>query len=327
MLSVHRSVLLGTVLFAFAGPAFANDILGRPEYAPLGLTRTVGYHDHARKDGTWSIEANSSAHERSGYASEMALYRAAEVATQQGHPYFQLLRSEGLIGTGMMNRGSESVSLVVRFVDTDARPIDCLQRGRHPGECYTAAVAKVLARLEPRIRDASWKRDLPQFERDTAPVDDHSGIHRVSTLFRFDVTERGTVENCSLAETNAPAELNASACRIFTTAAHFKSSADASGKPIRSNRTMRVTWQQSDLGGPTTMIPLPDETAGHAASPVATAAAPTTNAMLVASTAGSAPSIDKRKPIAPIPARPAAARSSRRTPPPNDTVEVPFETQ
>ena len=320
--------LAALALIGMADAAAANDLLGRPEYAPSGITRAVGYHDHARSDGTWSVEAMSSARERSGYASDMALYRAAEVATQQGHPFFQILRSEGSVGTGALNRGGENVSLIVRFADSDAAPADCMQRGRSPAPCYTAEAAKVVARLEPRIRNASWRLDNPEaMQEDTSSILDHSGLTRFSTTFRFDVSDRNTIENCTVAQSDAPADLNARACRIFTAMAHYKASRDAGNNPIRSTRTARVLWQRSDLGGATTMVRLPDnpfdevtaETHLTAPAPRALPSAPPPE--LVKTAQESPPA----RPAVPAGARPQAPSSSaHQAAAHDDTVIVPL---
>jgi len=271
---MFAKILITLAMIGSAGAACANDLFGRPEYGPSGITRAVGYHDHARTDGTWSIETRSSSMQRSGYAMDMALYRAAEVATQQGHRFIQLLRSEATIGTGTLNRGAETVSLIVRFADMDAPPADCLQRGRHPGTCYTAEAAKILSRLEPRVRNASWRLDTAEALQDAQPVSDHSGLQRFVTIFRFDVTERGKVENCSLAQSDAPADVNAGACRMFLIVAHVKAAHDDAGNPIRSTRTARVIWQRSDLGGVTTMIRMPEDGSGGATVTASAAADP-----------------------------------------------------
>lgn len=322
--------LLAVALIGMAHAAGANDILGRPEYAPSGITRTVGYHDHARQDGTWSVEATSSGRERSGYASEMALYRSAEVANRQGHRFFQILRSEGTIGTGTMNRGVENVSLIVRFADSDAAPPDCMQRGRSPATCYTADVAKVMARLEPRIRDARARFDTAAAMRgDTSPILDHSGLVRFSTTFRFDVSERNAIENCTVAQSDAPPDLNVTACRIFTAMTHDQASRDETGNLVRSTRTARVLWQQSDLGGIISMVRLPDDPSGEVTASIRVTAPPPR-----ALPATPPPALVKAAQELPSPSRSVTPAGAKPSPPVSsahkaaahdDTVIVPLE--
>lgn len=327
--------LVAFAAIGMAHAACANDIFGRPEYGPSGMTRAVGYHDHTREDGTWAIETRSSSMQRSGYAGDMALYRAAEVATQQGHRFFQLLRSEGTIGTGMMNRGAETVSLIVRFADTDAPPADCLQRGRHPGTCYTAEASKILSRLEPRIRNATWRLDNVGVQTDTQSISDHSGLVRFSTLVRFDVTERGKIENCTVVESDGPADFNAGACQSFLWLARFNARRSNVGEPIRSTRTARVTWQQSDLGGPISLISSTEIEPGQGTASAAPATAPVSRTLAEA-TAPAPPAAPRLARGAPAPGRastPSRAKARAKAPTSSmsraaaqdDTVVVPLD--
>ena len=140
------------LLLAVPAAAPARLIPEKRTYRPLDLFDN-GYKDSIQKDGTWRIVANSRPMDGPGFAWDMALYRAAELARQSGHPYFQIFDSHGAIGTGLYVRGREMVRIVVRGSDSAAAPADC--RVKDKQSCITHETAEILARIGPTLRMGS----------------------------------------------------------------------------------------------------------------------------------------------------------------------------
>jgi protein TonB len=64
------------------------------------------------------------------------------------------------------------------------------------------------------------------------------------TLIRFDVTEEGRVENCSVVESSGRTELDAKACDLVRTGSYAP--ALKRGKAVRSTKTTRVRWEVTE---------------------------------------------------------------------------------
>jgi hypothetical protein len=95
-----------------------------------------GFKHSVEKDGTWRIVAEY--HTRDPLiALDVALYRAAELAREQGKRYVQVLNGYGTSGYGVANAFVYAVGS-----DSPAAPTSCKAK-----RCYTADVAKVLESL------------------------------------------------------------------------------------------------------------------------------------------------------------------------------------
>lgn len=261
---LRQVVAVGFLLFS--EPALANDIFGRPEYGPLTVLRAIGYHDHKRSDGMVDVNAHTYPSRRPlGFAMRMALYRAAELAQADGHPYFQVLRSQASIGTGTINRDQEDAGLLVRFADTSAPPPDCRQPRKSTTGCSTLAVHATLAQFAEEMGKAPpppLPVDVPPtiFVGNTGP-----NVHEAVSEISFLVDIHGQASGCRIERSDAPHELSNSACAIVMTKGPYKVSVSADGKMLEMQHRIRFVWRI-----PTSV----DRLAPSAATPSAPAAAP-----------------------------------------------------
>jgi hypothetical protein len=118
-------------------PALASDA---PYYEPMKrwslFGYEVGYKDDLQTDGSYRIVASV----RSRQAIDMAVYRAAELASQLGYSHVEML---GASESAMP--GYTSATLCVRPTRSAAAPLTC--RSKRPHTCYTADVRQVLRTL------------------------------------------------------------------------------------------------------------------------------------------------------------------------------------
>ncbi len=134
MRGMTRAALIAALA---AGSASAREP-GR--YGPIGgLFSGSGFDHKVRADGSWVVDASSRAADGPGFALNMAMYRAAELAHEQGFAYVQFLS-----GSASERRltHSESARVVVRPSHSPAAPTGC-----KPGRCYTADVAHLMRLL------------------------------------------------------------------------------------------------------------------------------------------------------------------------------------
>jgi hypothetical protein len=138
METIMRS-LLCLLLLVVAQPAFAGDSDG-PYYGPMKRWHGVGFkfdfEDGFDKDGSWRVDAAT----RTGDAVDMAMYRTAERAREQGYPYVQLLG-----GRASRAPGIQSATVHARPSRSPAPPQDC--PSKKSGTCYTADVSVLLRTL------------------------------------------------------------------------------------------------------------------------------------------------------------------------------------
>jgi len=130
---MYRVVAILAIL-ATATPAAARDYI--PTYAPKHGLMGEGFKHSVEKDGTWRIVTEY--HTRDPLiALDVALYRAAELAREQGKRYVQVLNGYAMGGYGSSNGFVYAVGS-----DSPAAPASCKAK-----RCYTADVAKVLEAL------------------------------------------------------------------------------------------------------------------------------------------------------------------------------------
>lgn len=131
-----KRVLLYLVMLTAPGSAWATE--EAPYYGPSkhwrGIGYKIGYDDHDERDGSWRIEAGVRGH---GEAIDMAMYRAAERARDEGYRYIFFLG-----GQAWTAPGSKSATVYARPSHEAVAPTDC--RSKRAGTCYTADVAEVL---------------------------------------------------------------------------------------------------------------------------------------------------------------------------------------
>lgn len=115
-------------------PAVARNYV--PVYGRKHGIMGEGYKHTVGRDGTWRIVTEY--HTRDPLvAMDVALYRAAELAREQGKPYVQVLEGYGTSGYGVASGFVYAVGS-----DSPAAPTTCRVK-----RCYTADVAKVLEAL------------------------------------------------------------------------------------------------------------------------------------------------------------------------------------
>ena len=115
-------------------PAAARNYV--PVYGPKHGIMGEGYKHTVGRDGTWRIVTEY--HMRDPLiAIDVALYRAAELAREQGKPYVQVLEGYGTAGYGVASAFVYAIGS-----DSAAAPTSCRVK-----RCYTADVAKVLEAL------------------------------------------------------------------------------------------------------------------------------------------------------------------------------------
>ena len=133
----YMLVLLAALPAAQAPAQIADS---RYHYGPMN-GRGDGYKDELGKNGYWKINAGVS-HIGSAIAIDFAIYRAAELARENGYRYVEIHDA-----TSRSNRigGAETVTLYARPAEAPAHPATC--RSGKAKRCYTADVALVYARL------------------------------------------------------------------------------------------------------------------------------------------------------------------------------------
>jgi hypothetical protein len=124
------------LLLSVAQPAWAGE--EGPYYGPMkrwhGIGYKFGYADRVEKDGSWRIDA---AVHGGGDAIDMALYRAAERARDEGYRYVFFLG-----GTGSTSPGIDAATIYARPSRDAVPPTGC--RSKKLASCYTADVGEVL---------------------------------------------------------------------------------------------------------------------------------------------------------------------------------------
>ncbi|WP_241656388.1 hypothetical protein [Sphingomonas oligophenolica] len=102
-----------------------------------GIGYKFGYDERTEKDGSWRIDA--AVHGR-GHAIDIAMYRAAERARNEGYSYVVFLG-----GRGSKSPGIDAATVYARPSHEAAAPAGC--RSNKVSSCYTADVAEVLRRF------------------------------------------------------------------------------------------------------------------------------------------------------------------------------------
>lgn len=145
----------------FVTSALALSACGTTSYGPYGVNR--GYIGGRTEPGVYQVAGNTTPRTRSGFAAEMALYRAAELAKQDGFRFIQIVYFHngalhyGSAAGGMIMTGTSGERSVVRVrgVDSLSAPIRC--EIPDTSQCRNLDVDEVAAQLGPRIRAPGHK--------------------------------------------------------------------------------------------------------------------------------------------------------------------------
>lgn len=119
------------VACVISSPALARDV--SRYYGPKHGAMGEGYKHSVQKDGSWRIVTEY--HVRDPLiALDAALYRAAEMARDEGHRYVRVLSGYGSSSYAVANG-----FVFARPADTPEAPTQCKDK-----RCYTADVTRVL---------------------------------------------------------------------------------------------------------------------------------------------------------------------------------------
>ena len=137
-------------LLAGCGTTYRRPILGM----------AGGYSDKKVGEGHWKVVFGTNAYAARGYALNAALYRSAELARGGGYPFFQIVKSNMVVGSfsvgygyaapGGGHYGGEGVYLTVRGVRGREAELACENPdGRG---CITLDTEETLRELEPVVK-------------------------------------------------------------------------------------------------------------------------------------------------------------------------------
>lgn len=149
-----RNLILTAILLASPYVATAHNRV-HDEYNQMGMSATglgEGYKDKLQSDGTYKITANSGPRDDYHFARDMALYHSAEIVTQLGYEYFQVIDAKFKIGVSGLNvipTGFESVQLVIRPSHTTEAPQDC--KAKEPRNCVALSAIKIMSAIRPSL--------------------------------------------------------------------------------------------------------------------------------------------------------------------------------
>jgi hypothetical protein len=128
---------------------------GTTSYGPYGLNR--GYGGDRPEPGMYRTSGHTTPRTRSGFAAEMALYRAAEMAREDGFQFIQVVHIRGgamvwgSAAGGMMMSGTSGEEAFVRArgVESMTAPLRC-EMG-DSDQCRNLDIGELMARLGPRL--------------------------------------------------------------------------------------------------------------------------------------------------------------------------------
>ena len=128
---------------------------GTTAYGPYGLNR--GYIGGRTEPGVYQVAGNATPATRSGFAAEMALHRAAELAREDGFRFIQLVYFDGgglewgSAAGGVLISGTSGERFVVRARGVEAMdaPIQCEMASQ--SLCRNLVVEDLMADLGPRL--------------------------------------------------------------------------------------------------------------------------------------------------------------------------------
>ena len=131
-----RVLLVLTALIA-SEPVQAGMFNAPPAHYYGPMQKGVGYKNSTTKDGYLKIEAESRRIDGSDFATDSALYRAAEMARAGGYRFVEM--HDGYATSGRLG---ESVTVFALPTNSAVHPSRC--RSGKPNRCYTADVSAVM---------------------------------------------------------------------------------------------------------------------------------------------------------------------------------------
>ena len=146
----YLSILVIACLLSGCGTSYRRPILGM-----FG-----GFSEKKLGDAHYRVTFGTNGFSDRGFAVKGALYRSAELARQNGAPYFQIVNADLIVtrfvygyvpssyNGGMY--GGETVTLVIRFAQTEDQPLQCDAADRR--KCQTFKADDVLNELGPVVK-------------------------------------------------------------------------------------------------------------------------------------------------------------------------------
>jgi hypothetical protein len=127
------------------------------KYGKAAFIGTGGYKDKMLSADTWEVSASANGMARQGFAGDMAIYRAAEIAKQKGFVFLQVVKQEGstrMIGVGSPNSyAGQDMELKIKGAAKLDDPMACEMK--NAVHCTTLNVEEVMTRLAPSLNIAS----------------------------------------------------------------------------------------------------------------------------------------------------------------------------
>ena len=124
-------------------------------YGPDGFVDTGGYKEKEVEPGVWQVQGRANAVVRRGFASDIAVLRAAELMQSRGFKTFQIIDQKGStqgvsIGGGSPSYAGETVKIWVVGLAPSGAPVPC--RAGNKLVCKTLDVDIILRGLGPELR-------------------------------------------------------------------------------------------------------------------------------------------------------------------------------
>ena len=123
--------------------------LAATRYGPLGSDG--GYSERIVEPGVWRVSATANSFARPDFARWMALHRAAELVSEAGFPYVQILDVRGIpqVCHSIPCITGQALRIWVRGARTPDPPSDC--RAEDPRACRTLEAQAMMAELAPLL--------------------------------------------------------------------------------------------------------------------------------------------------------------------------------
>lgn len=126
------------------------------QYQPWSLGVMGGYTSEEIEPNLWRITGRTTEHNYSGEALDMALYRAAEIATVNGSSHFEIVNGSnrvlqlGYTAIGATSPMGERSEIFVRFLSSQEAETGC--QGVPAGKCEYMDAAATMSDLRTRLR-------------------------------------------------------------------------------------------------------------------------------------------------------------------------------
>lgn len=134
-------------------------------YRAQGTFSGAGYKDRAISEGVWEVTYTARDGDRDDYARRYARYRAAELASQAGYTFFQIVRVEEALAIGG-TASSTTIKLTVQGARSRPQQLMCEYRaiylaGTDSRPCEIHSTEEALRQYEPVERSGPPATENP----------------------------------------------------------------------------------------------------------------------------------------------------------------------